>query len=61
VEEGKAQEFSLKNGVLWFQDRVCVPNAPESEKELLKEAHDSTLVTHPGSTKTSKDISDGLG
>jgi len=39
VEEGKVQDFSLKNGTLWFLNRLCVPNIPEL-KDLLKEAHD---------------------
>ena len=51
MEEGKGQDFSLKNGVLWFKDRLCVPDIPELKKELLTEAHDSTLVTQPRSTK----------
>jgi len=55
VKEGKGQEFSLTNGVLCFRDHLCVPNIPEL-KELLKEAHDSTLVTHPRSTKTYQDF-----
>jgi len=56
VEEGKGQEFSLKNKVLWFRDRLCVPNIPELNKELLKEAHDLTLVTHRGSIKMCQDL-----
>jgi len=47
VEEGKGQGFSLKNGVMWFRDCLWVPNTLEFKKKLLKEAHDSTLVTHP--------------
>jgi len=56
VEEGKGQEFSLENRVLWFRDCLCVPSIPESKKKLLKEAHDSTLVTHHGSTKMYQDL-----
>jgi len=56
VEEGKGKAFSLKNEVLWFRDRLCVPNIPELKKELLKEANDSTLVTHPESTKIYQDL-----
>jgi len=52
AKEGKGKEFSLKNGVLWFRDRLCTPDAPKLERELLKEAYDSTLVTHPRSTMT---------
>ena len=51
VEEGKGKDFSLRNGVLWLQDRLCVPNIPELKKELPKEAYDLTLITHPRSTK----------
>jgi len=56
LEEGKGQESSLKNGMLWFGDRLCVPNIPQLKNNLLKEAHDSTLVTHPGSTKRYQDL-----
>ena len=54
VEEGKGEDFSFRNGVLWFRDRLCVPDMLELKKELLKESHDSTLVTHPGSTTGSQ-------
>ena len=56
MEEGKGQEFSLKNDVLWFRDCLCVPNAHELKKEVLKKAHDSTLVTHPRSTEMYQDL-----
>jgi len=56
VEEGKGQAFSLRNGMLWFRDCLCVPNIPELKKDLLKEAHDSTLVTNPKSTKMYQDL-----
>jgi len=55
IEEGKGREFSLKSCAFWIRDQLCVPNVPES-KELLKEAHDSTLITHPGSTKMCYDL-----
>jgi len=51
LEEGSIQDFTLKQGVLRFRDRLCVPKNAELRKELLKESHDSTLSTHPGSTK----------
>jgi len=56
AEEGTSQYFLLKDGVLWFRNRLCVPNILELKRELLKESHDSTLVTHPGSTKMYKDL-----
>ena len=51
VEEGKGQVFSLRNSVLWLQDRSRVPKIPRLKKELLKEAHDLTLITHLRSIK----------
>ena len=51
VEEGSIQGFTLKEGVLGFGDRLCVPKNAELRKELLKESHDSTLSTHPRSMK----------
>jgi len=56
VEEGVSQDFSLKEGVLRYRNCLCVPNILELKGELLKEAHDSTLVTHPGSTKMYQDL-----
>ena len=51
VEEGSTPDFTLKEGVLIYRDRLCVPKNAELRKELLKESHDSTLLSHPGSTK----------
>ena len=56
MEEGTTQDFSLKNGVLWYRNCLCVPNKKEQKEELRKEAHDSTLTTHPGSTKMYHDL-----
>ena len=38
VEEGKNKVFSIQNEVLWYGDRLCVPNIRALKKELLKEA-----------------------
>ena len=51
VEEGSIQDFVVKDGVLKFRAHLCIPNDSELKKELLKESHDSTLTTHPGSTR----------
>ena len=56
VEEGTTQDFTIKEGVLRFRDRLCVPKSAELIKELLKESHDSTLSTHPGNTKMYRDL-----
>jgi len=51
VEEARNKDFALREDVQWYHNRLCVPNAVNLRKELLKEAHNSTLTTHPGSTK----------
>ena len=45
VKEGKNKEFSIQNEVLWYGNRLCVPNITAFKKELLKEAHNSTLAS----------------
>jgi len=51
VEEGSTPDFTLKEGVLRYKGRLCVPKIDELRNELLKESHESTLSTHPHSTK----------
>jgi len=56
VEEGTIQDFIIKDGVLKFRNRLCVPNHPGLKKELRKESHDSALSTHLGGTKMCQDL-----
>ena len=56
VEGGSIQAFAVKDGVLKFMTRLCVPNDSKLKKELLKESHDSALTTNPGSTKMYRDL-----
>jgi len=51
TKEGTALDFTIKDGILKFRNRLYVPNHPELKGELLKESNDPTLSTHPGSTK----------
>jgi len=44
------------NGVLRFQDRVCVPSVPELRRAILEECHMSSLSIHPGATKVYQDL-----
>jgi len=55
IEEGRNKEFLVQNEVLSHGNRLCAPNIT-APKELLKEAHNSTLVVHPGSTKMYHDL-----
>jgi len=54
-------EFTLKEGVLRFRGRLCVPKIDKLREELLKESHESTLSTHPGSTKMYPDLNLFIG
>ena len=56
AEEGNTLDFTVQEGILKFRNRLCVPKNPELKRELLKELHDSTLSTHPGSTKMYQDL-----
>jgi len=56
VEEGTTQDFTIKDGILKFRNRLCAPNHPELKNELLKDSHDSVLSTHTGSSKMYRDI-----
>jgi hypothetical protein len=38
-------------GILWFNERVVVPNDHKLRKQILDETHLSKFFMHPGSTK----------
>ena len=40
-----------EDGLLYYRDRVCVPNDDELKKYILEEAHSGFVAMHPGSTK----------
>jgi len=56
VEKGTIPDFSMFEGILRFRNRLCVADHSELRKELLRESHNSTLSTHPGSTKMYRDL-----
>ena len=56
VEEGSTLDFILKEGVLRYRGHLCVSKTDELRKELLNESHESTLLTHPSSTKMYHDL-----
>ncbi|KAL4388250.1 hypothetical protein GQ457_09G016270 [Hibiscus cannabinus] len=57
LESEPNSEFSIKsNGLLYFRDRVCIPDDVELKKEILDEAHQSSFSIHPGSLKMYKDL-----
>jgi hypothetical protein len=41
--------------VIWFKDRLCVPNVRSIRELILKEAHETTYSIHPRSEKMYQD------
>jgi len=57
VEEGKQTEFKVDNdGIVWYEDRLCVPNDSVLREKVMTEAHSSPFTIHPGSTKMYRDL-----
>ena len=52
IGDGKETEFTVnENGVLYYKDRVCVPDDNDLRKGILDRAHSGSFAIHPGSTK----------
>ena len=57
MSKRKAKGFHEdKDGTLWFEKRLCVPNDPDIRKLILQEAHESPYSIHPGNTKMYMDV-----
>ena len=52
IASGVAKCFSMdKWGAIFFENRLVVPKKQHLRQLILKEAHESPLTIHPGSTK----------
>nr|GEU50253.1 putative reverse transcriptase domain-containing protein [Tanacetum cinerariifolium] len=50
--EGKQEEFRVdEHGVMWYGNRLCVPDVSSLRETVLCEAHNSSFSIHSGSTK----------
>jgi hypothetical protein len=57
IIDGKGPYFHEDaEGVVWFKDRLCVPNITSIWERILKEAHETTYSVHPGSEKMYQDL-----
>ena len=57
IGNGKEIEFTVnEDGVLYYKDRVCVPDDNDLRKTILEEAHSGSFAIHPGSTKMYQDL-----
>jgi hypothetical protein len=55
IIDGKGKDFREDaQGVLWFKDRLCVPDIKSIQNLILKEAHETTYSIQPGSEKMYK-------
>jgi uncharacterized protein (UPF0305 family) len=52
IKEEKLSGFKEDDeGVLWYKERICVPNVKEWKDKILHEAHESAYSIHPGGNK----------
>ena len=52
-----AKEFwEEAEGVVWFKERLCVPDIKLIRELVLKEAHETAYSIHPGSEKMYQDL-----
>jgi hypothetical protein len=42
--------------VVWFKDRLCVPDIKSIQELILKEAHETSYSIHPVSEKMYRDL-----
>ena len=57
IGNGKEIEFTVnEDEVLYYKDRVCVPDDNDLRKAILEEAHSGSFAIHPGSTKMYQDL-----
>ena len=47
-----------RDGVLKYQDRLCVPRVDGLHERIMEEAHSSKYFIYPGSTKMYSDLRD---
>jgi hypothetical protein len=57
MEGSKDSLFRMtENGIVRMRNRVYLPDNRDLKEEILKEAHESKLAIHPGSTKMYRDL-----
>ena len=62
IQKGIAGCFSIDDqGVVYFGNRLVVPKVRNLRRMILKEAHESPLTIHPGSTKMYRTYARGSG
>jgi hypothetical protein len=57
IIDGKGKDFREDaEGIVWFKDRLCIPDIKSIRELILKEAHETVYSIHPGSEKMYQDL-----
>jgi hypothetical protein len=57
ILDGKGKDFREDaEGIVWFKDRMCVPDIKSIRELILKEAHEITYSIYPSSQKMYQDL-----
>jgi len=57
INKGKVSDFRVKDdGILWYRNRLCVPDNMKIKKAIMSEAHATPSTSHLGSTKMYQDL-----
>ena len=57
IGNGKETEFTMnENGVLYYEERVYVPDCNDLRKSILEEAHSGSFDIHPNSINMYRDL-----
>lgn len=57
VKGGKITGLAIDpKGVLWLEDRLCIPTEGDLKREILDEAHKSAYAMHLDVTKMYQDL-----
>jgi hypothetical protein len=57
IIDGKGPDFREDaEGVVWFKDRLCVPDIKSIQELILKEVHETAYSIHPGREKMYQDL-----
>ncbi|WVZ57427.1 hypothetical protein U9M48_007813, partial [Paspalum notatum var. saurae] len=57
ISAGKGKDFHEDaDGIVWYKNRICVPEVKEIRELILREAHETAYSIHPGSDKMYQDL-----
>ena len=57
IEAGRPRAFTMEeDGTIFFKGRLCAPQKSEVKMDILREAHRTPYMVHPGETKMYQDM-----